>query len=96
MLYMGSLLGVTCEHFSIFRNQQVLNIFEYNSSLIFSNLLATHIFCMAHCSVNPDCLTIVYSNYIKTGNNCFYFKRQFMANETANLYGTDIYQRKSK
>ena len=57
-------------------------ISNVESSLIISSLRKeNHIFCLAECNSNQECLSTIYIES-ETSNNCFLYKKLFAVAET--------------
>jgi hypothetical protein len=57
-------------------------ISNVNSSLIISSMRKeNHIFCLAECNSNQECLSTIYIES-ETSNNCFLYKKLFAVAET--------------
>ncbi len=81
-------------------NYQVQNGVNINpnvdTSLILSSMRTeNHIFCLAVCNSNQECLTTVYIES-EENNNCFSYKKHFSSTETTTSSNTKLSKKYSK
>jgi hypothetical protein len=71
-------------------------ISNFNSSLIISSLRKeNHIFCLAACNSNQECLSTIYIES-EINNNCILYKKHFAVAETTLLNNSKLFIKKSK
>jgi hypothetical protein len=71
-------------------------ISNVNSSLIISSLRKeNHIFCLAACNSNQECLSTIYIES-ETNNNCLLYKKNFVEAETTLSSNSKLFIKKSK
>ncbi len=81
-------------------NYQIINgvnvISNVNSSLIISIMRKeNHIFCLAECNSNQECLSTIYIES-ETDNNCFLYEKHFAVAETTLSSNSKLFIKKSK
>ena len=89
------------EMIELSQNYQVQNGVNINpnvdTSLIISSMRKeNHIFCLAACNSNTECLSTVYIESQETLNNCVMYKKQFDSNETTISSNTKLFIKKGK
>jgi hypothetical protein len=81
-------------------NYQVQNGININSNQIDSSWIISsmqkenHIFCLAICNSNQECLTTVYIESVEN-NNCFLYRKHFDSTETTTANNTKLFIKKS-
>ena len=61
-------------------------------SLIEKEKVLSELFCLSVCSLNTDCLTVVYHT---TDSNCYWFKDQLESSDIVALSNSNLYSKKS-
>ncbi len=81
-------------------NYQVQNGVNINPNVDTSWIISSfrkenHIFCLAVCNANKECLTAVYmESEIK--ENCFLYQKHFVSTETTTSSNTKLFKKDSK
>jgi hypothetical protein len=71
-------------------------ISNVDTSLIISSMRKeNHIYCLAVCNSNQECLSTIYIE-TETNNNCFLYKKHFTEVETTLLSNSKFFIKKSK
>ncbi len=81
-------------------NYQVHNgvnvISNVETSLIISSMRKeNHIFCLAACNSNQECLSSIYIES-EANNNCILYRKQFKSTETTTSSNSKLFIKKSK
>ncbi len=80
--------------FTVFKNQEI-NLTVGESSLISNIFKPSRMQCMAGCSLNEYCKTVVYYNGQGRLINCFIYMRYFQTSEFIPSSTGVVYQKKS-
>jgi hypothetical protein len=97
------IVSLMCKSFKIIEsshNYQVQNGFNINpnvdASLILSSMRKeNHIFCLAVCNSNKECLSTVYIESPEN-DNCILYNKQFNSTETTTSSNSKLFIKKSK
>jgi hypothetical protein len=97
------IVSLVCNSFEMIEsshNYQVQNgvnvISNIDTSLIISSLRKeNHIFCLAACNSNQECLTSVYKES-EDNANCILYKKHFDSTETTLSSNSNMFIKKSK
>jgi hypothetical protein len=81
-------------------NYQVKNEVNINPNIRASWILSSmrkenHIFCLAVCNSNQECLTSVYMESVPN-DNCILYKKHFDSSETTTSNNTKLFKKDSK
>jgi hypothetical protein len=102
MLVIIMILSVLCifEMIESSQNYQVQNEVNINSNIRASWIISSmrkenHIFCLAVCNSNQECLTSVYMESV-ANDNCFLYKNHFNSTETTTSNNTKLFKKDSK
>jgi hypothetical protein len=69
---------------------------NFGASLIISSMRKdNHIFCLAACNTNQECLTTVYI-VSEVNDNCILYNKQFDSTETTTSSNSQLFIKKSK
>ena len=94
-LKLASMNGESVQNdFKVLKDQGVSTLVG-ESSLISSIFKPSIMTCMASCSSNPNCITVVYDNSKGMVRNCFLYNRQFSSNELIQSTTSILYETKS-
>ncbi len=82
------------------QNYQVQNEVNINSNIRASWIISSmrkknHIFCLAVCNSNQECLTSVFMESV-ANDNCFLYKHHFDSSETTTSINTKLFKKDSK
>jgi hypothetical protein len=95
-------LSLLCsiEMIESFNNYQVRNGVNINSNVIASLMISSlrkenHIFCLAACNSDQECLTTVYIES-EVNFNCILYKKYFDSTETTTANNSKLFIKKSK